>query len=61
MLKGKFFKRILTSQNRRSMNGKINMKKIFCPKCKQEIWDVATPDQRLNKCWQCEIKFENKE
>jgi len=43
------------------MNGKINMKKIFCPKCKQEIWDVATPDQRLNKCWQCEIKFENKE
>jgi len=30
---------------------------MICPKCKKEIWDKATIDQRLNKCWECGTKF----
>jgi hypothetical protein len=33
--------------------------KVFCPKCGEEVWDVAGPDQSLNKCWNCKHRFEN--
>src|SRR5579864_862221 len=29
-----------------------------CPNCGKEIWDVSTVDQRLNKCWNCGIRFD---
>jgi hypothetical protein len=28
-----------------------------CPDCLEEIWDVSTIDQHLNKCWKCGLKF----
>ena len=28
-----------------------------CPKCGELVWDVATADQHLNKCWNCGLKF----
>jgi len=31
-----------------------------CPKCKRKIWDKSTIDQRLNKCWDCGLRFDNK-
>jgi hypothetical protein len=32
-----------------------------CPGCMAEIWDVSTVDQRLNKCWECGLRFDNEE
>jgi len=34
---------------------------VKCPNCKKIIFDVATVDQRLNKCWECGLKFDNQE
>lgn len=36
---------------------KISEKK--CPECGEDVWDEATIDQRLNKCWKCGLKFMN--
>jgi hypothetical protein len=30
-----------------------------CPECGEIVWDVATIDQHLNKCWKCGLKFLN--
>jgi predicted RNA-binding Zn-ribbon protein involved in translation (DUF1610 family) len=30
---------------------------IKCPKCGKVVWDVATADQHLNKCWECGLRF----
>lgn len=32
---------------------------VTCPKCGKEIWDKATVDQRLNKCWGCGHRWLN--
>lgn len=32
-----------------------------CPKCNAEVWDVATVDQHLNKCWECGLRFDSEE
>jgi hypothetical protein len=32
---------------------------MLCPNCLMEVWDVATIDQHLNKCWDCGLKFLN--
>ena len=32
---------------------------IFCPKCGETVWDKATLDQALNKCWKCGQRFLN--
>lgn len=29
----------------------------ICPECKAVVWDTATVDQHLNKCWGCGLKF----
>lgn len=29
-----------------------------CPKCSNKIWDKATKDQALNKCWKCGLRFD---
>ena len=34
---------------------------VLCPTCGKEVWDVATVDQRLNKCHECGIKFNSPE
>jgi ssDNA-binding Zn-finger/Zn-ribbon topoisomerase 1 len=31
---------------------------ITCPDCGEMVWDVAKPDQRLNKCWECGLRFD---
>jgi ssDNA-binding Zn-finger/Zn-ribbon topoisomerase 1 len=31
--------------------------KVFCPQCHEEVWDIANVDQRLNKCWNCGLRF----
>ena len=36
-------------------------KKVICPGCGEEVWDVSTVDQRLNKCWKCGLRFDNEE
>lgn len=36
------------------------MKKIYCPKCKNEIWDIAT-NSKLNKCHNCGSAFDEGE
>ncbi len=33
----------------------------ICPQCGDVVWDVATLDQRLNKCWECGLRFDNEE
>jgi hypothetical protein len=30
-----------------------------CPHCSKDIWDESTVDQRLNKCWDCGMRFDN--
>jgi DNA-directed RNA polymerase subunit RPC12/RpoP len=35
---------------------KIEREKI-CPECSETVWDVSTIDQRLNKCWNCGIRW----
>ena len=30
---------------------------VKCPKCGQLVWDKATIDQRLSKCWKCGTRF----
>lgn len=35
--------------------------KVICPKCGREVWDKASADQRLNKCWGCGLRFDNEE
>ena len=37
------------------MNTTTTTKK--CPECGAVVWDVATVDQRLNKCWMCGLRF----
>lgn len=32
-----------------------------CPRCGGEVWDAATADQRLNKCWNCGLRFDGEE
>lgn len=39
----------------------IAEKKLKCPKCNGDVWDLATVDQRLNKCWDCGVRFDNEE
>lgn len=34
---------------------------VACPRCGAEVWDRATADQRLNKCWGCGLRFDNGE
>lgn len=34
---------------------------ITCPSCNGVVWDIATIDQRLNKCWGCGVRFDNEE
>ena len=34
---------------------------IHCPRCNKIIWDHATVDQRLNKCWECGLRFDQEE
>ncbi len=34
-------------------------KTVFCPECGVLVWDVATIDQALNKCWGCGLRFMN--
>ena len=29
---------------------------IYCPECKESVWDVAK-DNKLNKCWNCGLAF----
>lgn len=36
------------------------MNKIYCPECKNEIWDVAT-NSKLNKCHGCGLAFDEGE
>lgn len=31
---------------------------VVCPKCGEPVWDVATVDQRLNKCHNCGLRFD---
>jgi hypothetical protein len=31
--------------------------KIYCPKCKLEIWDYAF-GHKLHKCWNCYLAFD---
>ncbi len=31
--------------------------KIYCPRCKEEIWDRAS-GSKLNKCWNCMLAFD---
>jgi hypothetical protein len=31
--------------------------KVFCPNCKEEVWDVAFAS-KLNKCWGCGLAFD---
>jgi predicted RNA-binding Zn-ribbon protein involved in translation (DUF1610 family) len=35
--------------------------RLICPRCGEEVWDRSTPDQRLNKCWNCGLRFDNEE
>lgn len=37
------------------------LQKVHCPQCAAKIWDVITVDQRLNKCWNCGLSFDNQE
>ena len=30
---------------------------VECPGCGEVVWDTATVDQHLNKCWACGLKF----
>lgn len=30
---------------------------VICPDCGNHVWDVATVDQHLNKCWNCGLRF----
>jgi len=30
---------------------------IRCPACRKLTWDIITPDQALNKCWNCGLRF----
>ena len=32
---------------------------VKCPNCGKPVWDVATVDQALNKCWDCGTKWMN--
>ena len=32
---------------------------IKCPGCGKLVWDIATQDQRLNKCWECGLRFDS--
>jgi hypothetical protein len=31
-----------------------------CPKCGKPVWDKAGADQRLNKCWECGLRFDTR-
>lgn len=33
------------------------MSKIKCPKCNDEIWDIAK-NNKLHKCWNCMLAFD---
>jgi hypothetical protein len=35
------------------------MAEVKCPGCGKTVWDIATIDQRLNKCWECGLRFDN--
>ena len=32
--------------------------RIYCPDCKEEIWDKAF-GHKLHKCWNCGLAFDN--
>ena len=32
---------------------------VKCPECGKDVWDVATVDQALNKCWNCGARWMN--
>jgi len=32
---------------------------VKCPECGKPVWDVATVDQALNKCWNCGARWMN--
>jgi len=34
---------------------------LTCPRCGSPVWDQASPDQRLNKCWECGLRFDSQE
>jgi transcription elongation factor Elf1 len=34
---------------------------VNCPRCGEQVWDTATVDQRLNKCWGCGLRFDSEE
>ena len=34
---------------------------LRCPKCNEKVWDKATVDQQLNKCWECGLRFDNRD
>lgn len=45
-----------------SASGRLELlTKPLCPDCNQPVWDVATIDQRLNKCWSCGLRFDSPE
>ena len=55
-------KTVIDKDTRLAVNKYVsNGKKVYCPKCKEEIWDKSSIDQRLNKCWNCGIRFDNEE
>lgn len=37
----------------------LKNKFIVCPDCDEPVWDIATVDQHLNKCWKCGLRFMN--
>jgi len=40
---------------------KTNKTIAVCPQCGEDIWDVSTVDQRLNKCWKCGLRCDEPE
>ena len=59
---------VIQQLNRRGEGGEIfdiwetePSQLLYCPKCGSGVWDRATQDQRLNKCWGCGLRFDSQE